>query len=286
MDSFPGIGHNHDLWIMTSDGKRYWRITKNPDNWGVIRPSFSHDGKMLYWNEEYSMEAHPGVGSPWKKEKNPKGEEWGLWRIKLADIAFEFDGPRVTNIRAVNINDIHSGFRLIEGSGFTRDDRQLIWEAANINETEGQMWWGDVYVSDLTGGTLQRLTKTAPLHQGNENMECSPDSKYIAWSHHDDREPGKKVEIWLMRSDGSGPTRLTHFNKIGHPHRKRYQPIRFTNACLELDWSPDGKAIVFSISNGGILQWPYMTPNIYLLKMGGENNSNKDTEQRDEHDKE
>lgn len=203
MDSFPGIGHNHDLWIMTSDGKRYWRITKNPDNWGVIRPSFSHDGKMLYWNEEYSAEAHPGVGSTWSKETNKKGEEWGLWRIKLADIVFDANGPGVTNIRAVNINAIHAGFRLIEGSGFARDDKNLIWEAANTDETEGQMWWGDVYVSDLKGGTLQRLTKTAHLHQGNENMEYSPDGKYIAWSHHDDQEPGRQVEIWLMAATGA-----------------------------------------------------------------------------------
>ena len=266
MDSFPGIGHNHDVWIMSSDGAQYWRITNNPANWGVIRPSFSHDGKMVYWNEEYSMEAHPGVGSLWKKEKNPKGEEWGLWRIKLADVAFAADGPRLTGHRAVDINGAHPGFRLIEGSGFTRDDKHLIWEAADTKETSGQMWWGDVYVSDLTGGALQRLTRTAPLHQGNENMEYSPDGEYIAWSYHDDPEPGKKAEIWLMRSDGSGAVQLTFFNKIGHSHRKIYQPSRFTNACLELDWGPDGQAIVFSISNGARLKWPYLTPNIYLLK--------------------
>ena len=97
-------------------------------------------------------------------------------------------------------------------------------------------------------------------------MEYSPDGKYIAWSYHDNPEPGKKVEIWLMRSDGSGAVQLTFFNKVGHSHRKRYQSNRFTNACLELDWGPDGQAIVFSISNGARLQWPYLIPNMYLLK--------------------
>ena len=105
LDSFPGIGHNHDVWIMTSDGSNYWRLTDYPDNWGVIRPSFSHDGKMVYWNEEYSMEVYPGEGSRWNKETNRKGEEWGLWRIKLADVSFASDGPHLSNVRTVNINE-------------------------------------------------------------------------------------------------------------------------------------------------------------------------------------
>ncbi|MBP7828657.1 MAG: PD40 domain-containing protein [Kiritimatiellae bacterium] len=267
MDSFPGIGHNHDVWIMSSDGRRYWRITRNPGNGGVIRPSFSHDGKRLYWNEEYSMEARPGVGSEWSKEKNPKGEEWGLWRIKLADLAFGPDGPRVFNPRTVHINEIHPGLRLIEGSGFTPDDQHLIWEAANIHETGGKMWWGDIYVSDLKGGDPVRLTRSAPLRQGNENMEYSPDGRHIAWSHHDDPEPGKEVEIWLMQSDGRAARQLTYFNKPGHPHRQMYQSRGHTTACGELDWGPGGDAIVFSVSNGARLQWPFMAFNIYRLNL-------------------
>ena len=98
-------------------------------------------------------------------------------------------------------------------------------------------------------------------------MEYSPDGTFIAWSHHDDPEPGRKVEIWLMRSDGSAPRRLTWFNQPGHPHRKLYQPWGYTTACGELDGGPDGDTIVFSISNGTKLKWPFMAPNIYLLKL-------------------
>lgn len=269
--SFPGIGWNHDVWITSDDGSRYWRITHNPDNWGVIRPSFSHDGRTLYWNEEYSMEKHPGVGSNWNKKTNRAGEEWGLWRIKLADVAWEPEGPVVSNIRAVNINELHPGMRLIEGSGFAPDDQHLIWEAANIEETEGKMWWGDVYVSDLAGGSLQRLTRTAPSRQGNENMEYSPDGARIAWSHHDSAEPGKDVEIYQMKADGSKQARLTFFNQRHHPHRRQFQPLGSTNACGELDWSPDGRQIVFGMSTGLQARWPHVFRfSLYSLTIGKE----------------
>jgi len=149
-------------------------------------------------------------------------------------------------------------------SEYTVRDLQL------INETNGMMWWGDVYVSDLDGGSLERITDTAPLYQGNENMEYSPDGTKIAWSHHDDEEPGRKVEIYLMDADGSNPTRLTYFNQLGHPHRKEFQKFGFTNACGELDWGPYGRSIVFSMSNGGKLLWPYLKPNIYMLTFEGQ----------------
>jgi len=99
-------------------------------------------------------------------------------------------------------------------------------------------------------------------------MEYSPDGQYIAWSHHDHSEPGKEVEIYLMRSDGSEQRRLTYFNQAGHPHRRQYQRFGSTNACGELDWGTDNNTIVFSISNGiNGLKWPFVEPNIYILTL-------------------
>ena len=57
MTAVPGIsGRSNDVWIMTSDGSKFWRVTNTPENGGIIRPSFSPDGKTLYWNEEWSLE--------------------------------------------------------------------------------------------------------------------------------------------------------------------------------------------------------------------------------------
>ncbi len=265
LDSLPGIGHNHDVWIMSSDGERFWQITDYEDDRGVIRPSFSHDGEMIHWNEEYSIEAHPGVGSEWSMEENRRGEEWGLWRIKIADVDLSSGEPVVSNVRTVSINDLYPGKRLIEGSGFTPDDGHLIFEAADIPETNGSMWWGDVYVSDLSGGSLERLTTSAKRFQGNENMEYSPDGRLIAWSHHDSDVPGREVEIYLMSASGADQTRLTYFNLTGHAHSRSFQWFGRTNGCGELDWDPDGKRIVFSMSNGGQLFWPHFSFNLYML---------------------
>jgi Tol biopolymer transport system component len=255
----PGIGRNHNVWMMTSDGSQHWQITNYPENWGVIRPSFSHDGKTLYWNEEYSFEKYPGVGLPWSLDKNPRGEEWGLWRIKLADVSFESDGPEVANIR----NVVHSDLVLLEGSGFGPDDRRLIFTSASLTETEGTAYWGgDIYTSDLGGGSLTRLTNTPYYH--DENVEYSPDGKKIVWSHACGGAPAKEVELYLMDSDGSNKARLTHFNEPGYP-----EYLSKTYGSGEIDWSPDGTRIVFGYGYRWRFKYPFVAYRLHMLTFEG-----------------
>jgi Tol biopolymer transport system component len=247
----PGIGHNQNIWIMKSDGTQFWQITDYEENWGVFRPSFSHNGKMLYWNEEYSMEKYPGVGSSWKwpgssatwLRDNPKGEEWGLIRIKIADISFEANGPKISNIRSI----VHHGLTLLEGSGFTPDDNGFLFTSANTSETGGSAYWGgDIYTSDLNGGSVTRLTNTPYKH--DENAEYSPDGKKIVWSQAKG-SPGDRVDIYIMDRDGKNKTRLTYFSEPGHPE---YIPDA-VGGCGEIDWSPDGEKIIFGIGTGNNL---------------------------------
>lgn len=255
----PGIGRNHNVWIMTSDGSQYWQITDYPENWGAIRPSFSHDGKTLYWNEEYSREKYPDVGLPWSLDQNPRGEEWGIWRIKLADVSFESDGPKVSNIR----NLVHPDLVLLEGSGFSPDDQRLIFTAANLTETEGTAYWGgDIYTSDPDGGSLTRLTNTPYFH--DENAEYSPDGRRIVWSHACGGAPAKEVELFLMESDGSNKVRLTHFNEPGYP-----EYLSKTYGSGEAAWSPDGTSIVFGYGYRWQFKYPYIAYRLYLLTFEG-----------------
>ena len=52
----PGAGALNDLWIITPDGKRVWKINAVRDEVsknaaGVLHPHFSHDGTKLFWAE-------------------------------------------------------------------------------------------------------------------------------------------------------------------------------------------------------------------------------------------
>jgi len=271
MTVVPGIsGRNNDVWIMTSDGEKSWRITNTPENGGVIRPGFSHDGKILYWNEEYSIEKH-GKPSKWSVPRNRLGEKWGLWRIVMVDISFDQGEPCVTNIRKVDINELYPNKVLIESQGIQPDNEHLVFAAADISETAaccyfggrnvfGYTHWSDIYITDLDGANLKRLTNTLYLH--SENPVFSPDGKKIAFT--ETRWcVGKSGDVYLMNSDGSNRIRLTHLYNQNCPddYLGRYSG----SAGDELDWSPDGSEIIFSAIVGDHIKYPYVDYSIYIL---------------------
>ncbi|MCD4770755.1 MAG: hypothetical protein K8R35_11385 [Bacteroidales bacterium] len=271
----PGIGRNHNVWIMTADGSKFWQITNYSDNWGSIRSGFSHDGKTVCWNEEFSMEkypngkptdpdddpftpghqGHPGSYWGWDSFDYRKGEELGAWRVKLADISFENGEPEISNIRHI---DIPEGFTLIEGAGFTPNDDGFIYSCANLSENGGNGLWGDIYISDLNGTFLERLTKTSFVH--DENPEFSPDGEKIVWNIAAEGEAGEGEELWLMNADGSNKVRLTYF---ADPDHDEYDPI--ARQITEITWNPDGKSVVFGHVSQEERGGPHLPSILYLF---------------------
>lgn len=86
----PGIGINCVLWVMRSDGSRFWRLTDFPIKTrffdkqpytGVFHPHFSHDGTKLFWTER--------VGG---------GGELGEWTLNVADLYVANNEPLLENI--------------------------------------------------------------------------------------------------------------------------------------------------------------------------------------------
>jgi acetyl esterase/lipase len=218
-------------------------MTDYEENWGVIRPAFSHDGTKLYWNEEFSMEKYPdGKGHywGWADAIYRKGEELGAWRVKYADISFGRDGPTISNIRTINPPE---GFTLLEGAGFSSDDKRLVYSYVDLSLTRGGRGvFGDIYTTDLRGNSIKKLTSTPRQH--DENPTYSPDGSRIAWCHPagtgQSGLPGAGEEIYIMNVDGSGKTRLTYFSD---PKSSHHDPN--ARQISELSWSPDGMHLVF-----------------------------------------
>ncbi len=266
----PGVGRNNNVWIMNREGTRFWPMTDYEENWGVIRPSFSHDGTMIYWNEEFSMEKYAAAkgrnagGHDWGIFAR-KGEELGAWRIKWGKIDFDRDGaPRMSDVTTINPPE---GFTLLEGSGFTPDDRRLIYAYADLSEAPGGRGYrSDIYLTDLRGGSLQRLTSTPTQH--DENAVFSPDGKKIAWTHPvgTGRKgmPGIDVEIYMMNADGTGEARLTNFSD---PKSEYYD--KDSKQMSEVHWSPDGNRIVFGHASRARLRDPNMGASVWILTFEG-----------------
>ncbi len=252
--SRPGLGRGHDVWIMTCDGARFWKLTSYPENWGAIRPSFSRDGRHVFWNEEYSMEKYPqGLpddpdddpttpgrqghpGSYWGLEsfRYRVGEELGAWRMKVADISFAGGEPRLSDLRSVELPE---GYTLIEGAGFAPRGDFLICSCAHLADTEGKAIWGDIYLVDLSGNIVRRLTETPYIH--DENPEYSPPGDKILWNA-SRGDPGDGEELWIMDADGTNKVRLTRFAEPGY---EEYDPE--ARQITESSWSPDGRGVVF-----------------------------------------
>ncbi len=266
----PGWGRNHDVWIMNADASGFWRITDYPENWAVMEPSFSHDGSKIFWCEEYSMEKYPNGKEgdlllPGDRPTGPPyghpgayhsalqftyrvGEEMLAWRIVSADIAFGPDGPVLSNIRKL---EPPAGYTLNEANGFLPGDDGFIGCYSILAETNGRAVAGELLATDLGGRPERRLTDTAWLH--DEDPCFSPDGSLIAF-----KETGGIVghedEIYLMRADGTGKTRLTHFTEPGYPEydpvyemedAERYAYRPSGTQITEMCFSPDGRRLVF-----------------------------------------
>lgn len=109
---------------------------------------------------------------------------------------------------------------------------------------------GDIYVANTQSGQSQRLTH----HKGFETFpKFSPDGNKIAFA----AEYNGSRQIYVINRDGSGLKQLTYYNDVGP------MPPRGGYDYRVLDWTPDGKHIVFRANRtpwGKRMGRPYMVP--------------------------
>ena len=217
--AIPGFGGYSDIWVMTPDGKKAWKIfeTHNDINDGVIAPKFSHDGKHIVWVER-TKSPHPLV------EK----EFFGLWMIKTADFEVDATGiPKLTNVGGFQ----YGGDAFFETYGFSPDDKKIIF-CSNYNV---RYWWQcGIYTIDLASGKITQLTS----NDYNEHATYTPDGKHILWMTNSCATK-QGTDWWIMDTNGNNKQRLTYFNE---PSYRDYDGHKKW-ACYG-SFSPDGKSFV------------------------------------------
>jgi Tol biopolymer transport system component len=144
----------------------------------------------------------------------------GKWNIYV----MHADGSQATKLTS-NTPDID-----YFSASWSPDGKQIAFSARH-----GKNAKGDIYVMNANGSGMRQLT----LHRGHDSAPAwSPDGRRIAFiSDRDSQNPadnGHEVQIYVMRADGSGQTRLT--NSATHD----YDP----------QWSPDSKRLVYYAEKG------------------------------------
>jgi Tol biopolymer transport system component len=215
----PGAGVNNDVWVMTADGSRFWRLTTVPvQQGGVLHPQFSRDGRQLLWSERLSS----------------TGGKWGTWALRLADFTIDGAGtPRIQNVRTLQPG---AQRQMYESHGFSPDGRQLLFSG---NLEPGQLETGsDIYLYDVASGRLQNLTQTAT--EWDEHAHFSPDGRSIVWmtAKGQPTSGSLRTDYWIMNPDGSNKRRLTYFNDA-----KSAQFITGGVIAADSAWSPDGRSL-------------------------------------------
>lgn len=234
----PGRGLYHDLYIMTAEGDKFWKLYSSSSfpsefNNAIIHPQFSSDGKLLVWVERLGPDDDPR-------------HDWGEWALRVADFEIVDGTPKISNIRTFQPGDQDQFY---ESHAFTHNDSRILFSG---NLIVGQLPTGmDIYEYSLVDGTLYRLTYT--FDDWDEHAHYSPDGTAIAWissrgfeieyRDYDRWEQDLIAELWIMKADGSYKTRLTHFNDPSYPEYTGGRTI-----VADSSWSPDGNRLIVCIT--------------------------------------
>jgi Tol biopolymer transport system component len=208
----PEVGLNTNLWVMSADGARAWRMTDYETDYanprGVVYPHFSPDGKRLAWS------------GPVDYAKTGAGREWGEWAVFLADFNVEAGVPSIANVRMLQPGEQHGYYQVDDWSA---DGRRLLLSA---NPNARQSVTGlDICELDLVSGALRNLTRTPG--DWDQFAHYAPDGRHVVWASSRglteqfrslegvDWRRDVRTDLWEMTRDGARVRRLTFFNQAG-----------------------------------------------------------------------
>ena len=202
VDAVPGYGAYTDLWVISSDGKRFKKILDLPNNYnsGLIHAAISQDGKLFAWTER--------IKAPKFLNMNLAA---GTYVFRVADIVYD-SMPHFENVRTYVPGNVSASGEL---DGISPDNTTLAFystfETKNLFATP-------IYTLNMKSGAIKKLTAKsfaqAPTYipAGNKLVYMTGDECKIFPLEI------RGADWWLMDTTGENKRRLTFMNIKNHPH--------------------------------------------------------------------
>lgn len=258
------------VFTINPDGSGLTKVPKLPNGAGEYGLSWSPDGSSLLVatstspNLIYTTRLDGGG----LRRLSPRcagqclADNFPVYTRSGAKIAFERAfGPIVNdNASAVGILTMNA-----DGSGMKQltqkkrptstEDHMPTWSPdgrriafQRINTTASPRGRTAIYVMNANGTQIRRLTSR---RMDASNPRWSRDGTRILFNDYAETVPGKSANLYTIRVDGTGLTRLTNY--------KGGTAQAFVN-----DWSPDGTKIVFHFLDTGV-------NDLYVMDADGKN---------------
>jgi len=230
-------GHEHlgySIFLLSLDSLEVRRLSSPLNSIGVSNLAFSPDGETLAFTKASqafdAIYTVPVSGGEEQRVVSDGTFHWGLaWTPDGRNIVFANAGwpvnagwlwkvpfpgggePERLQFSQEGIEPAIRGNRLV-----------YVHQTANLNI------WRRNLNSLVAAGSPDRLISSTKMESG---PQFSPDGTKIAF----ESTRSGAYEVWMCRSDGSGPVQLTHFNSVTGTPR----------------WSPNGQQIAFDSGVGG-----------------------------------
>ena len=225
-------------------------------------PSWSPDGTQIaYEVSPTNLPNSGGIFVTGLQQYNPTRKLVGLNR-SVSDPTWSPDGKwiaysdyagssytfYIVNVETAINRVIADGLRDgVSGIAWSSDGTKIIFDALGDNNT-------DIYLADLTAGTVTDLTTDDPEHI-DESASWSPDGTSILFVSF---RVDDVAQIFKMKADGSDVTQLS--NVAG------FEPVWSPNSSEILYAKKDGSIVLMNADGSGLTPVPQVEPKAYYAK--------------------
>jgi Tol biopolymer transport system component len=205
-DRAGGAFEAFQIYVMNADGSGLTQLTTGPGF--HVTPGWSPDGSSLAISADWGD--YPALQ--------------GIWIIPASDPG------GVTQVEAQRVTTLPKGLEFDDEPQFSPDGSSIVFTRFKSERKSA------IHRVGIDGTGLERLT---PWRLNASDPDWSPNGQKIAFDSGDaGGRTGGGGNIYVMRADGSGRTKLTD-----HPQLRGGEPFDLANNPV---WSPSGRRIMFT----------------------------------------